>query len=68
MSSPNIRINGRGVHSLEQIRQVSRNSTRLIVYEPGDIGPWDEAYERFVKMLQEQPDRQLPSDRPQDPA
>ena len=39
------------VGSLQEIRQVVCNSTDLITYEPGDIGPWDEAYERFVRML-----------------
>ncbi|MDP6777843.1 MAG: rhamnulokinase family protein [Candidatus Latescibacteria bacterium] len=39
------------VGSLAEIREVVRNSTDLITYEPGEPGPWDEAYELFVKLL-----------------
>ena len=39
------------VGSLAEIREIVRNSTDLITYEPGDIGPWDEAYGRFVRLL-----------------
>jgi rhamnulokinase len=39
------------IGSLAEIRQIVRNSTDLVTYEPGDIGPWDEASERFAKML-----------------
>ncbi len=39
------------VGSLEEIRQVVANSTDIVTYEPGDVGPWDEAYGRFARVL-----------------
>ena len=37
--------------SLTDVREVVRNSFELIVYEPGSVGEWDEAYSRFVGLL-----------------
>jgi rhamnulokinase len=37
--------------SLEDAREVVRNSFDVEAYEPGPAEGWDEAYERFVKLL-----------------
>lgn len=39
------------VGSLAEIREVIRNSFPTKVYEPKDTAKWDEAYERFIKLL-----------------
>jgi rhamnulokinase len=39
------------IGSLEEGRQVVRNSFGTERFEPGEQGPWDEAYERFKKLL-----------------
>jgi rhamnulokinase len=39
------------ISSLEQGRQVVRNSFGTERFEPGDRSPWDEAYERFKKLI-----------------
>ncbi len=39
------------VGSLAEIREIVRNSTDLITYEPGETEAWGEAYERFLKIL-----------------
>ncbi|MCP4513927.1 MAG: rhamnulokinase, partial [Delftia sp.] len=42
------------ISSLEQGRQVVRNSFELDVYEPGDGTRWDAAYERFLRLVPEE--------------
>ena len=37
--------------SLDEARQVIRRSFDVVAYEPGDSAPWDEAYERFEKLV-----------------
>jgi rhamnulokinase len=39
------------IGSLEEGRQVVRNSFGTERFEPGDRGPWDEAYARFKRLL-----------------
>lgn len=39
------------IESLSEIREVIRNSFPTIVYEPKDMDKWNEAYERFIKLL-----------------
>jgi rhamnulokinase len=36
---------------LDQAREVVRRSTTVEHYEPGDRVPWDEAYERFQRLI-----------------
>lgn len=38
--------------SLTEARQLIRRSFEVTVYEPGDSGPWDEAYERYINLQQ----------------
>jgi rhamnulokinase len=38
--------------SLQEAREVVRQSFDVEVYEPGDQGPWDQAYQRFERRLQ----------------
>ncbi|MGI6381128.1 MAG: rhamnulokinase [Anaerolineae bacterium] len=40
------------VASLDEGREVIRNSFELATYEPGDAAPWDEAYDRWLGLLQ----------------
>ena len=37
--------------SLSEARQVIRRSFDVITYEPGESVPWDEAYEKFEKLV-----------------
>ncbi len=37
--------------SLAEARQLIRRSFEVTAYEPGSSGPWDEAYERYLKLL-----------------
>ncbi|MDA0748151.1 MAG: rhamnulokinase [bacterium] len=37
--------------SLSDIRDVVRNSTELISYEPAETAPWEDAYGRFLRLL-----------------
>ncbi len=37
--------------SLDEARQVIRRSFDVVTYEPGESAPWDEAYERFEKLV-----------------
>jgi rhamnulokinase len=39
------------VSSLEEGRALVRRSFEVTTYEPGEGGPWDEAYERFLDIL-----------------
>jgi rhamnulokinase len=39
------------IGSLEEGRQVVRNSFATERFEPGEQAPWDEAYERFKKLI-----------------
>jgi len=39
------------IGSLEEGRQIVRNSFGTERFEPGDQGPWDEAYERFKGLI-----------------
>ncbi len=39
------------IASLEEGRQVVRNSFATERFEPGDAAPWDEAYERFKRLI-----------------
>ena len=36
--------------SLEEARAVVRNSFEVMHYQPGDLAPWESAYERFCKL------------------
>ncbi len=49
----NIAVQAMGGQDLSQIRAVIRNSVSLRGYEPSiDRGAWDEAYDKFVTILQ----------------
>ncbi len=37
--------------SLEEIREVVRNSFRLEMYEPRDIPEWEQAYKKFLQIM-----------------
>jgi rhamnulokinase len=37
--------------SLDEARQVIRRSFGVVTYEPAESAPWDEAYERFEKLV-----------------
>ncbi len=37
--------------SLAEVRSVIRDSFDVVGYEPGEAGPWDEAYARFVALV-----------------
>ena len=39
------------IGSLEEAREVVRNSFGLATYEPGDASPWDEAYGNWLELL-----------------
>ncbi len=39
------------IEHLPDLRQVVRNSFSLETYEPGDRSPWDQAYEKFLKLI-----------------
>ncbi len=41
------------VGSLPELREIVRNSTDVITYEPGPGEAWDEAYERFVRAMEQ---------------
>ena len=40
--------------SLDEARRMIRNSCDVAVFSPGDSGPWDEAYERFLHLVRSQ--------------
>jgi sugar (pentulose or hexulose) kinase len=40
------------IETLEEARQVVKNSFPTVEYEPQDTTDWDEAYERFKKIVQ----------------
>lgn len=42
------------INTLEELREVVRNSFETEVFEPADSSVWDEAYARFVEMLEAQ--------------
>lgn len=37
--------------SLDDVRQLVRRSFEMRTYEAGERGPWDEAYDRFLRLL-----------------
>ena len=39
------------IGSLEEGREIVRQSSELSVYEPGDQSPWDEAYGRLLELM-----------------
>jgi rhamnulokinase len=39
------------VSSLDEGRELIRRSFEVITYEPAETTAWDEAYERFIKLL-----------------
>jgi rhamnulokinase len=39
------------IGSLAQAREVVRNSFDMVTYEPTSSAAWNEAYEHFVRML-----------------
>jgi rhamnulokinase len=39
------------IDSLEEGRELVRNSCEVKTYEPGPAAPWDEAYERYTALL-----------------
>ena len=39
------------VHSLTQIREIIRQSVGMTTYEPKEVAKWDDAYERFRRLL-----------------
>ena len=39
------------IGSLDEARQVVRNSTEIVSYTPTDQAAWDEAYGRFQRVL-----------------
>jgi len=42
---------GKGdVASIEEARQVVRQSFQPEIYEPGPVEGWDQAYERFIAL------------------
>ena len=43
----------RHISSLEEGRQVVRNSFQVRTYEPGNRAPWDEAYARYLRLVKE---------------
>jgi hypothetical protein len=40
------------IGSLQEGRELIRNSFEVATYEPGDAAPWDEAYGRYLQVLQ----------------
>ena len=44
-------LNRGRVASLDEAREVVRNSFEVTTYEPGPAGPWDRAYERYMKVV-----------------
>jgi rhamnulokinase len=41
------------ISSLGELREVVRNSFSMVTYEPGPGAPWDEAYEKFLRLGRE---------------
>lgn len=41
------------IGSLEEGRAVVRRSFRVRTYEPVDAGPWEEAYDRYLRLLEQ---------------
>jgi rhamnulokinase len=39
------------IGSLDEGRELVRNSCEVKTYEPGPAAPWDEAYERYIALL-----------------
>ncbi len=46
-------MNKKRVKNLKEAREVVRNSFDVRTYEPGDPGPWDEAYERYLRIAEQ---------------
>lgn len=42
------------INSLEEGRELVSNSFELITYEPKNVGAWEEAYKRFLKLIKSQ--------------
>jgi len=41
------------IRSLQEGRQIVRNSFQVQTYQPGDGAPWDKAYARYLKLLEQ---------------
>lgn len=39
------------IGSIDEAREIVRASFPVVTYEPGDRGPWDEVYPRFVELI-----------------
>ena len=44
------------IGSLAEAREIVRNSTEVAQLDPGEKAPWDQAYERFLKVLAQNSD------------
>lgn len=40
-----------GCKSLQELRDIVRDSVETVRFEPGDTAPWEEAYKRFMKLF-----------------
>ena len=45
-------LNKGHVASIQEAREVVRNSFDVETFEPGDAGPWDDAYTRFAGIAE----------------
>jgi len=47
-----MQLKGTGeIKSLEEGREISLFSSKVMIYEPKDKDRWDEAYSRYLKIL-----------------
>ena len=46
-------INRKRVKNIQEAREVVRNSFDMETFEPGDAGPWDEAYARYLTIAEQ---------------
>ena len=46
-------LNKKHVKNIKEAREVVRNSFDVETFEPGDAGPWDEAYARYLQIAEQ---------------
>ena len=47
-----MQLKGTGeIKSVDEGRMLCRNSSNVLLYEPGNKAPWDDAYEKYLKIL-----------------